>query len=233
MCILVVDDCDITTRIIDFNITRAGYNALIAHSISKAMEHLVITPHIKLVILDIMLSEDNGLELLKSLKGTPEWENIPVIMCTGIANADIVKQAIKLGCNSYHVKPLNPKLLLNQISEVLSKERSVIYGEAQLMSRLGLDEKAYAVILKSFYELLNEMITLLEERIAIGIYLLKNKEIQKLLESAKIMGAWRMEGLLERIQASSSEVESPESQKLKYKALLREMKVVRKSIPLV
>jgi DNA-binding response OmpR family regulator len=233
MCILVVDDCDITTRIIDFNMTKAGYNALIAHSINEAMEHLVTTPHIKLVILDIVLSEGNGLELLKRLKGTPEWECIPVIMCTGIADADIVKQAIKLGCNNYHVKPLNPRLLLSQISEVLSRERPVIYDEAQLTSRFGLDEKAYEGILKGFYDLLNEMITLLEEQIAVDSYLLANEEMQKLLESAKIMGAWRMEGLLERIQASSSEDGSVESQRLDYKALLREMKVVRKSIPLV
>ncbi|MHC9541835.1 MAG: response regulator [Vulcanimicrobiota bacterium] len=233
MCILVVDDCDLTTRIIEFNLTRAGYNALVAHSISEAMEHLTTVPHIKLVILDIMLTESNGLELLKKLKETPEWENIPVIICTGIADADIVKKAIRLGCNNYHVKPLNPRLLLSQISEILAKERPVIYSDKQLISMFGLDDEAYGAILRGFYELLNDTITLLEEQFKVDTFVLKRENLQKLLESSRIMGAWRIEGLLTRIQAYSGKKRPAESLKLEYKALMREMKIVLKSIPLV
>jgi len=233
MYILVVDDCDITTRIIDFNLTKAGYASLVAHSIKEALEHLTATPHIKLVILDIVLTESNGLELLKIMKDTPEWEKLPVIMCTGIADAEIVKQAIKLGCNNYHVKPLNPRLLLGQISEVLSKERPVIYSDKQLISRFGLDDEEYGVIIKRFYELINGMIATIEEQLTTGTPKLKSGELQKLLESARIMGAWRMEEILTRIQASSNGNHAPKRQKLEYKALLREMKIVRKNIPLV
>jgi len=233
MCILVVDDCDLTTRIIEFNLTRSGYNVLVAHSISEAMEHLTTVPHVKLVILDIVLSESNGLELLKRLKETPEWENIPVIMCTGIADADIVKKAIKMGCNNYHVKPLNPRLLLSQISEVLARERPVIYSDRQLINRFGLDDEAYGAILRDFYELLDEAIILLEEQFKADTILLKRENLQKLLESSRIMGAWRIEGLLTRMQACSDNKRPDESMKPEYKALLREMKVVLKSIPLV
>jgi CheY-like chemotaxis protein len=233
MSILVVDDCEITAKIIEYNLLRSKYNTLVANSTSEALRHLSKVADIKLVVMDILMPDIDGLELFRKMKETPEWEHIPVIMCTALADADTVKRAVRMGCKYYHVKPINPKLLLNEIADVLAKEIPVLYSEEQVMSQFGLDRRSYEDIIKRFYDYLTEMIGRVEGQVAGSLTVLGEADLRKLQESATIMGARRLIELLDRIRAVPEGGGETETLAAEHKALLREMKVVKKNIPLV
>ena len=75
----------------------------------------------ELVLLDVMMSGMNGLQVLKYLKKSdrPEVRKIPVIMLTGIGNREIANKAIKIGAVDYVTKPFNEKILLMKINNYL------------------------------------------------------------------------------------------------------------------
>jgi len=234
MSILIVDDCTLTARIVNFNLQKKNYKTLVAHSANDALNHLKSVPDIQLIVLDIMMPEMSGLELFEKMRDIPEWKNIPVIMCTAIADAETVKKAIRLGCKYYHIKPINPQVLIKQISEVLSKEEPLLYTEEQLMAQFGLDADSAVEIIKEFYRALKSTIASLDGQVADGVAGLENAEMQKLSESASILGARRVSELLDRVRVfqQSEEIE-PDMLFLEYRALLRELKILEKAIPLI
>jgi CheY-like chemotaxis protein len=58
------------------------------------------------ILLDLKLPKVGGLEVLRQLKGHPSFASIPVIVLTTSAEDKDVKEAYRLGCNSYIVKPV-------------------------------------------------------------------------------------------------------------------------------
>lgn len=57
-----------------------------------------------LVLLDIMLPEINGIELLKMLKDNESTKDIPVVLLTNLGQAEVVKNAFKIGAQGYFLK---------------------------------------------------------------------------------------------------------------------------------
>ena len=96
MTILIVDDNTVSAKIIEFNLSKHGYETIYAKSGKDAIECLQSNLAIKLVITDILMPEMTGLELLYEIRNHPEWKNIPVIMCTSLSDIDTVKKAGKL-----------------------------------------------------------------------------------------------------------------------------------------
>ena len=74
-----------------------------------------------LILLDVLLPNMNGLQVLKALKESKNKEirKIPVIMLTGIVNREIAIQAIKMGAVDYITKPFNRKVFLLKIKKYL------------------------------------------------------------------------------------------------------------------
>ena len=80
----------------------------------EALECLSRVPEIELVIMDIMMPGINELELLAKVKRTPEWKDIPVIMCSSLANAETIRKAMCMGSKYYLMKPIDPKMMASQ-----------------------------------------------------------------------------------------------------------------------
>jgi CheY-like chemotaxis protein len=58
-----------------------------------------------LLLLDLILPELSGLKVLEHVRKTSELQLLPVVVLTGHAGPELIEQALKLGANSYHVKP--------------------------------------------------------------------------------------------------------------------------------
>jgi CheY-like chemotaxis protein len=58
-----------------------------------------------LIVLDLMLPGFSGLKVLEHIRNTPEIQLLPVIILTGHEEPELREQALKLGANSYHIKP--------------------------------------------------------------------------------------------------------------------------------
>ena len=75
-----------------------------------------------LILLDVMLPDSNGFDLLEKLKSDESCKDIPVLMLTGQDNPDNVAKGLKLGARDYLVKHSTmPKVLLEKVKKCFSE----------------------------------------------------------------------------------------------------------------
>ncbi len=63
----------------------------------------------------------DGLTFVSTLRGIPEYKNIPVLMVTTRSVKDDIVEAMKAGVNNYIVKPFTPETLKEKIEQILGK----------------------------------------------------------------------------------------------------------------
>ncbi len=81
--------------------------------------------HYDLVMLDIMLPDTNGLEILKALKGNPATKNIPVVLLTNLGQDTIIKKCFELGAEGYLLKSsYTPDQIVQEIKDTLEGKKS-------------------------------------------------------------------------------------------------------------
>ncbi len=116
--ILVVDD-DVRLRdLLVRYLSEQGYAVLVAAN-GADMDKLLLRERVDLMVLDLMLPNENGLEICQRLRNA--GENLPIIMLT--AKGDDVDRIVGLetGADDYLPKPFNPRELLARINAVLRR----------------------------------------------------------------------------------------------------------------
>src|SRR4029434_1405034 len=92
-------------------LARQGYlNITTAADVRQALKLLNSRPF-DLVLLDIMMPNVNGYEVLAAMKADEDLRHIPVIMISAVDEIDSVIRCIELGAEDYLPKPFNPTLL--------------------------------------------------------------------------------------------------------------------------
>ena len=120
--LLVVDDAEDNRYTLSQRLLRDGYtNVLTAADGRQALALLRDRP-VDLVLLDVMMPEMNGYEVLERLKAVPQLRHIPVIMVSAIDQLDAVIRCIELGAEDYLQKPFNPVLLRARIGAALERK---------------------------------------------------------------------------------------------------------------
>lgn len=109
--ILVVEDDPATSEIMTLQLAQGGYRVAHAYNGEEAMKRIrELRPFA--VILDVMLPEKDGWEVLQEVKLDPEFKDIPVIMSSVVDNRDL---GFALGASDYIVKPVEKVTLLNKL----------------------------------------------------------------------------------------------------------------------
>ena len=230
MSILIVEDDPITAKVLEVNLKNSGYRTILAQSAKKALEHLASTPQIQLIIADIMMPEMDGLELLGKIKEQPEWKNIPVIMCSALADMETVKKAVEAGCKHYLIKPVKKEHLLAKVRDALEHEKPILKDKNEVKSQFGLDEETYQDIYKTFASIVSNKIALLENRIKGETEKRESLGLLELLESSIYLGAEKVRILLEDL---TTKIGKPEDEMInsEYPLLLRELKILKDALP--
>ena len=115
--ILFIDDDPTILLISEIMLEALGYDVITADGGVSGIE-LLKTNSIDLVLLDLMIPDIYGLDVLKYIKEKEEFKNIPVIIQTGIKDSDEINKAYKLGAAYVLLKPYNQKDL-NDIIGIL------------------------------------------------------------------------------------------------------------------
>ena len=118
--ILVVDDEQRMVRFIQLNLEQDGFEVITAYNGKEALEQ-VRTQLPDLILLDIMMPDINGFEVLKKIR---EVNNVPVIMLTAKGEEDDRIQGLELGADDYITKPFSPRELVSRIRAVLRRTKS-------------------------------------------------------------------------------------------------------------
>ena len=136
--LLVVDDNEDNRYTLSLQLNAQGYhNIAIAINGHEALSVLHSKPF-DLVLLDIMMPELNGYEVLERMRSSPELRNIPVIMISAIGELDSVVRCIELGAEDYLPKPFEPTLLRARVYASLERKRlhdQVVAQAAELASQ--------------------------------------------------------------------------------------------------
>lgn len=126
--ILVIEDDAEMRRLLDHNLTRAGYAVVTARSGGEAIDWLGLsvfdgslenTP--ALIVSDLRLPDFSGLDLLDAMVAT--LEDVPVILITGFPSPETSREAFELGAARVLEKPFEMDALRSAIVEVLRARR--------------------------------------------------------------------------------------------------------------
>jgi adenylate cyclase len=121
--LLVVDDNEDNCYVLSQHLNVQGYgNITIATNGHEALSLLRSKPF-DLVLLDIMMPDLNGYEVLERMRSSPELRNIPVIMISAIGELASVVRCIELGAEDYLAKPFEPTLLRARVRASLERKR--------------------------------------------------------------------------------------------------------------
>ena len=118
--LLVVEDEDDIRDMIALSLNAAGFQVLCARDGQEGFA-LAIDQKPQLIVLDWMMPQVNGLELLRRLRRDERCANIPVIMLSAKTEVDNKTQGLDSGADDYVSKPFSPKELVSRIKAVLRR----------------------------------------------------------------------------------------------------------------
>ncbi len=143
--VVIVEDEGDVAQLVSFHLEREGFTPLIfgdGESFLAFMER----NSCDLVILDLMLPDIGGLEVLKILKGRKDTASIPVIILTAKGEEMDRVLGLELGADDYVVKPFSPRELTARVKAVL--RRSDREGPSVIsMDEMRIDRKGKAVFI--------------------------------------------------------------------------------------
>jgi DNA-binding response OmpR family regulator len=120
--VLVVEDERDVAELIRYNLTREGYEVVVAATGADGLKQArELRPD--LVLLDIMVPQLNGWEVCRRLKQDTETRHIPIIMVTGRVEEGDKVLGFEMGADDYVTKPFSPRELLARVRAVARRGR--------------------------------------------------------------------------------------------------------------
>jgi DNA-binding response OmpR family regulator len=120
--ILIVDDNEDNRYTLQLMLETDGHERITCATGGNEALALIGKEKFSLVLLDLMMPDLNGDEVLKVIKSDPDHRGIPVVMISADTNADKVSQCIELGADDYLPKPFNPTILRARIGAALRRQ---------------------------------------------------------------------------------------------------------------
>lgn len=125
--ILAVDDENDVLLVIKAALISEGFDVTTASDGAEALATAKeSTPD--LVILDMMMPEMTGFEVLKQMREESALKTVPVIMLTGVSDKDKIREAIDVGVNYYIVKPFEFHDLVSKVRLAISDAESTPFA---------------------------------------------------------------------------------------------------------
>ena len=113
--ILLVEDDNLLRHALRLLLEDAGYRIIEAGSAAQALEHAGGDAPPALVVLDLGLPDQPGLDVARALRRDPDLAGIPIIALTGRVGRDDEEAALRAGCDRFLAKPVTPAALLREL----------------------------------------------------------------------------------------------------------------------
>jgi len=135
--LFIDDDADFLEGVAEVAM-QEGFEVISAPSLNEARERIAEGP-VDLVLVDLVLPDGDGIELLRELKDTSSSD---VILVSGMATVDSAIEALRLGALDYLTKPLDNRRLRSVLAHVLrlrslKEEVGTLRGELRKLGRFG------------------------------------------------------------------------------------------------
>ncbi|MFZ9866710.1 MAG: response regulator transcription factor [Ilumatobacteraceae bacterium] len=116
--VLVADDNADICDLLQVGLSKLAVDVEVANNGREAYEK-ILAHKPSLVLLDLVMPELTGLEVLAKLRETAEFSSLPVIMITARTQDDDIERGFKLGATDYVIKPFNLKELMTKAAAIL------------------------------------------------------------------------------------------------------------------
>ena len=142
--ILVVDDDKDIVELLEYNLSKEGYevmtaeNGLVALKVAKSF-----VPD--LVLLDIMIPVLDGVEACRQLKDMPELKDTFILMLTARAEEYSEVAAFQMGADDYVLKPIKPRALLSRLSSIFRRNSQTYEKDEIIFRDLKINKTTYSV----------------------------------------------------------------------------------------
>ncbi len=121
MKILIVDDDQEILELLEIYVKNEGYEPITAMDGKEALMMLRTNPDISLFILDIMMPEMNGMEVIKEVR---KDNGVPVLLLSAKAGAMDKIQGLITGADDYVTKPFNPLEVMARVKALLRRAQT-------------------------------------------------------------------------------------------------------------
>jgi class 3 adenylate cyclase len=138
--ILIADDNRVNRLLLGRGLEQQGHTVVFAEHGREALD-LLRNDRFDLMLLDVLMPELDGYEVLAELNRDPVLRDIPVIMTSSLDELDSVVKCVEMGAEDYLNKPINPVLLNARISASLEKKR-LRDQQRELISKFATKEVA-------------------------------------------------------------------------------------------
>lgn len=120
--LLVVDDNELNRDLLSRRLIQQGHKVSMATNGREALEKMR-TQLFDLILLDIMMPEMDGYQVLEAMKADEQLRHVPVIVISAVEEIESVVRCVEMGAEDYLPKPFNPVLLKARIGASLDKKR--------------------------------------------------------------------------------------------------------------
>jgi len=128
----VADDEPHIGRIVKTKLEQGPFRVTLVFDGAEALEALRMHADIKLVLLDLMMPQLTGLEVLAAMRADPRWSSLPAVILTAAGQDQRYDEAMRLGASDFITKPFSPKRLYARIAELTGVEEGGDYAAAEV-----------------------------------------------------------------------------------------------------
>ena len=116
--ILVIDDDENIVRILTLYLRSKGYDVVSCKSGSRALSVFTDTKP-DLVLLDVLMPEMDGFEVMRQIRANAQWADIPVIFLTADVSPETCEKGGALGAAGFMSKPLEAERMISGVEAVI------------------------------------------------------------------------------------------------------------------
>jgi putative two-component system response regulator len=136
--IAIVDDEPLNIQVVRKHLEDAGYRNFLTHSDGATAAELLRRQRPDIVLLDVMMPQVGGLEVLRELKTSPATCRIPVLILTVVSDAHTRYKAINLGATDFLPKPIDPYEMIPRVRNALTAK---LYQDELARANMQLEKQ--------------------------------------------------------------------------------------------
>ncbi|HTU26861.1 MAG TPA: HD domain-containing phosphohydrolase [Pirellulales bacterium] len=118
--VMIVDDEPANVEVARRYLSLAGYEQIVTTSEPHDAIALAYDQQPDVVLLDMVMPQVSGLDILAALRADPHWSRLPVVILTTLTDQAMKRKALDLGANDFLMKPIDPTELIPRVNNVLS-----------------------------------------------------------------------------------------------------------------
>lgn len=121
--ILVIDDDPEVRQLVRIMLTRVGMEVIEAESVTRGVRSLATPPLPDLVLLDLMLPGESGMDFLRQVRARTAFNAMPIIVLSALVDPNQIRDALAAGADRYLTKPYIANNLVSYVQETLRTGR--------------------------------------------------------------------------------------------------------------